>query len=239
MTIVLAGAAGDLAAALTERLAPDHAVSALTDWGDGTVDALKAALPEGLDALVNLAGIEPPVLRGLDADAAAMDSPRLTWNLIEAARAAGCRRFLQLSSLALFAEVDPDLIVSESFVPVPTTDPRRLGWILSERVCREAATELPHFHVVVVRLGRLVREEAVAGQPYDPLWVDVRDAAAVLARLATIESSGGGFGRHTVHVCADRPDALSPPRRLRRWLDVQMEHDFGYSAATARAGGQA
>ena len=63
-----------------------------------------------------------------------------------------------------------------------------LARYLGEMTCREFAREYP-ITVTALRLGKLVREEEVAGRERDLMWVDIRDAAqafcAALARDAS------------------------------------------------------
>lgn len=232
MTILIAGGASPLAADLARLLTPSHRVIALADGptriegevrpaGDGSPEAMAAAV-DGVDAVVWLASFELP--REVGVEALDVGGRRL-YNLTQAAIAAKLQRLLLVSSLELLADHDPDLILSEVFQPRPTCDPWQLGLFCAEQLVREVIreSELP---AMVVRLGRLVREDEVAGRPFDPFWLDPRDAALALAMLLGWRRPPGRnwWWEPVIHLCADRPDAASPPRggrRRRRRMPVQ------------------
>lgn len=235
MTVLIVSGTSPLAEELARLLEPAHTVGVLADGparalgsfaraaGGWTLEALTAAL-DGVDAVVDLAGFELSPLAG----AACLDTgSRRTYNLCLAATARKIKRYVYVSSLELLAGYDRDLILSEQFRALPSTEPWPLGLFLGEQVVREAIRE-DELPAVIVRLGRLVREEEVAGQPFDPFWVDPRDAALVIERLCSFQRPRRRFRwlDPTIHVGADRPDAASPPQMVRRWMQIGLRHPF-------------
>ena len=63
-----------------------------------------------------------------------------------------------------------------------------LARYLGEITCREFAREHP-ITVTALRLGKLVREEEVAGQERDLMWVDIRDAAQAFCAALVRDAS--------------------------------------------------
>jgi hypothetical protein len=82
--------------------------------------------------------------------------------------------------------------------------------------------------VVVLRLGTVVRAEESAGRPFDPLWVDQRDAVeAVWLALAALESGGGRkLGPWSVfHVQCDSPRARFSVDKAKRLLGYKPQYN--------------
>ena len=113
---------------------------------------------------------------------------RGTHVLLQAAVEAGVKRFVYGSTLEVFRAYPDTVYVTEYYKPLPPTEMAVLARYLGEMTCREFAREHP-ITVTALRLGKLVREEEVAGQECDLMWVDIRDAAqafcAALARDAS------------------------------------------------------
>jgi nucleoside-diphosphate-sugar epimerase len=241
----LTGTGSRLGAELGARLAAEHAVTVVdreapsfeVDGFRQTDDFDQAVLEEvvqGADVIIDALLHDVRPLRELDLEQSALDlGGRVTCNLLWAADHQGVERFVLASSLEPFADYDQDLILTEQFRPLPTTAADQLACHVAEAACREASRET-EIRVSVVRLGRLVLEEEVAGQPFDRLWVDVRDTAEALALIATWTPQEDGQRRRgrrwlaTAHICADRPDAIASVGGLRRWLGYEPEHRFGY-----------
>ncbi len=239
MRIALSGAASPLGVEVAQRLVTAHEVVGIdaqrlelpgVEWceaGDWS-QARLAELMAGCEVAVDVGLFAYTSERGLNPEQTALDrGGRITYNLVNAARQAGAARFVLAGSLTILAGHDPDLVLTENFRPLPETDPAALSFHLAETVCRELRRELG-YRAAVLRLGRLVLEEDVAGQPYDPFWLDLRDAAAAVAGAAVSPEPDWWQWRGIVHVCAARPDAASQTNLLRHWTGVVAAHNFGY-----------
>ena len=74
---------------------------------------------------------------------------------------------------------------------LPADDAQVLSHYLGEFTCREFARE-GRVGVVVLRLGDIVQANDVAGKPFDPLWLDQRDAVQAVSRALGARLSGKG-----------------------------------------------
>ena len=147
-------------------------------------DAVRQAVRD-VDAVVHTG--EPPPAP--ESEEALLDrATRGTHVLLQAAVEAGVKRFVYGSTLEVFRAYPDTVYVTEYYKPLPPTEMAVLARYLGEITCREFAREHP-ITVTALRLGKLVREEEVAGQKRDLMWVDIRDAAqafcAALARDAS------------------------------------------------------
>lgn len=211
MVILITGAASPLGNALAESLGASSAHTLrLTDrtpvetrldfrqsgldHDDSTLDLMK-----GVDTVVHSPFPQPfpqPLpgpLRGQAAGLSAaspadwIDScTRCTYNLFKAAAEAGVRRVIYLSSLDLFLPYDENLVVNENWRPRPTTEPAVMAPYLGEFIAEEFCLE-GGFDLVCLRLGHLVDHRQIGGQPYDPLWLDLGDAAGAIAAAVDAE----------------------------------------------------
>ena len=238
MNVVLTGAGSDLGRELHAALSVEHQVHCLDspppgdlapalDAGLWTTDLLLERL-RGMDAVVHLAahGVASPRL--LPPEQALLDvGGRITFNLLNACRELGVNRFLYVSTLELLAGYDPDWILHETFEPRPTTDPRLLSFACGERLVRNARQQRLYW-ATIARLGLLVKESEVAGQPYNPLWLDRQDAVDGLAAVLRTGEMRHWWGHGVVHLCAERPDALSAVGALGHWCKFHPQHNFGY-----------
>ncbi|MGY8824251.1 MAG: NAD-dependent epimerase/dehydratase family protein [Candidatus Latescibacterota bacterium] len=166
MNLLITGAATSLGKALASSLRDQHTLR-LTDKGplDTDLDFTQSQLghDESTDELV----------KGIDANS------RRHYNLLLAAAEAEVKSVIVLSTLDFFLTYPEHMTVSEDWKPLPTTDPAQLGAHLAEFTAREFA----HSHaldVVIVRLGHVVHADRIAGQAYDPIWLDERDAARAI-----------------------------------------------------------
>ncbi len=193
MNLLITSAAAPLAQQLATALQPEHeirltertfvpnlpafAVSALNH------DLSTNLLVRGMDAIVHVA--EP---LSTDNERQQIDYlTRCTYNLYLAAVAEGIKRVVFLSTLDLMTAYAEDYTVGERWRPLPTTDTPVLTKHLGEFVSREFARE-HKLDVIVLRLGKVVQTEAVAHQPFDPLWVDARDVAHAVTRALTTDT---------------------------------------------------
>ncbi len=163
------------------------------------------ALVRGMDAIVH--GGEP--LPGAGQAEFLDERTRASYNLLRAATEEGVGQVVYLSSLAMMAAYGEDFEVTEDWRPRPAEESGTLAHYLGEYVCREFARE-GKLRVVVLRLGRVVDAETVAGKPFDPLWVETRDVvhAVSLALAAACGQRGATLGPWSVfHVGSASPRA--------------------------------
>ena len=198
MRVLVTGAASalgqEVAAALAAdgnaqlRLLDDCAVQRQdVEWIDARLTDLDAVCQavQGVDAVVHTG--EPPPAP--ESEEALLDrATRGTHVLLQAAVEAGVKRFVYGSTLEVFRAYPDTVYVTEYYKPLPSPEMVVLARYLGEMTCREFAREYP-ITVTALRLGKLVREEEVAGRELDLMWVDIRDAAqafcAALARDAS------------------------------------------------------
>ncbi|OHB78628.1 MAG: hypothetical protein A2V98_06670 [Planctomycetes bacterium RBG_16_64_12] len=179
-------------------------------------DEATVALVRGNEAIVHVA---QPVVAA-DETVPIDDRTRLTYNLLQAAKQAGVQRLVYLSSLELLTAYGEEFEVTEEWRPRPGSEPRLLSHYLGEFTCREFARE-GSLSVVILRLGKVVRAEEAAGQPFDPLWVDQRDVVqAVWLALAALETDDGRkLGPWSIfHVQPDSPAARFSVEKAKRLL---------------------
>ena len=133
-------------------------------------------------ALVHLAPIAPadPAsdLDRLD------DATRGTYHLLLAAAAAGVQTVVLGSTLDLLAAYPGAWHVTEQWAPRPAPTLEHLAPYLAECSARELARVLP-LRIVGLRLGEIVDESDIAGQPFDGRWLHVDDAVQAVERAVT------------------------------------------------------
>ena len=194
MRVLVTGAASALGQEVAAALAADEneqlrllddcaAQRQDVEWIDARLtdpDAVCQAV-QGVDAVVHT-GEPPPAA---ESEEALLDrATRGTHVLLQAAVEAGVKRFVYGSTLEVFRAYPDTVYVTEYYKPLPPTEMAVLARYLGEITCREFAREHP-ITVTALRLGKLVREEEVAEQECDLMWVDIRDAAqAFCAALA-------------------------------------------------------
>ena len=192
MHVLITNAATSLGQALAANLGDTHQLR-LTDpeLGAGIQSDLghgpeTDALVQDIDVIVHLAYAP----RTGDDEITWLDhNTRRTYNLLWAAAAAKVEHVILLSTLDLFAPYEEDLTVDENWKPLPSCAPAVLGAHLAEFTAREFAHS-HELHITIARLGHLVRAEEVADQPYDPVWLDERDAAQAVAQIVQKGPSG-------------------------------------------------
>lgn len=117
-------------------------------WGDFVDEATAARAASGVDAVVHCAATSGP-----DLDAVRRVNTQGTRSMTEAARAAGVRRFVQVSTVSVYAQRTPDSVTEEA--PTKTSgDP--YGWTKAEAdavVLDAASRGLP---VAVLRPGAIL-----------------------------------------------------------------------------------
>lgn len=227
MNLLMTSAAASLARSLAETLRGEHTlrlteripVAGVADFALSPLgpDLSTNLLVRGLDAIVHVA--EP-----LPNDSALQQIDyltRCTYNLCLAAAAEGVKRLIYLSTLDLMTAYDPNYIVTERWKPRPPTHAQTLAKHLGEYTCREFARE-HKLAVVVLRLGKVVRAETVAGQPVDPLWVDERDVAQAVKLALTAELPRWAI----FHIGADSSQARFSVTAAKRSLNYAPEQNF-------------
>jgi len=144
---------------------------------------------------------------------------RCTYNLLWAASEEGVPRVVLLSTLELMTGYDPGFTVGERWRSRPPAESRGLGKHLAELTSREFARE-GKISVVVLRLGKVVREEETRGRAFDPLWVEERDVVHAVSRALT-----AGLGRWQIfHIQPDSPRARFSVRSAKTALGYQPQY---------------
>lgn len=188
-------------------------------------------LPERIDAVVHAAALlgdpDTPVSALIDANVTA------TQAVLAAARAAGARRFIHLSSTSVYGRIAAGTIDEATLTVDP--DPYGLTKLLAEKLLCDAAPDLDgmalrlpgvigpgaHRNFLAVTLGRLSRDEAVAATNPDAPFnnaVHVCDLAAFVIRLLIQGWSGfdtlvlGARGMTTIRGAIERMAAACDSR---------------------------
>lgn len=234
--VLVTSAHTDLAQAIADALAVNYVVHLTassevatrhsftkTELGDdNTVDTLV----RGMDTIVHLA--QPPD------DARDEDQidclTRGTYNLLRSAASEGVRHVLYLSSLELLTGYDEDFEVTEDWRPLPSDDAHVLSHYLGEFTCREFARE-GRVGVVVLRLGKIVHAGQLAGEPFNPMWIDQRDAVQAVSKAMKARLSGTGplaRGWSVFHIHSGSPRA--------RFTSERAKREFGYEPQFLQAG---
>jgi len=235
MRVLITGAASPLGQAIAARLRTDYQVR-LTDREEVSTDLefvrsdlghdeATDALVQGVDAIVHLAYAPRPN----DGENDWLDiNSRRHYNLLLAASEAGVPSALIISTLDLFQPYDVDMAVGEHWQPQPNTSPDQLGAHLAEFTAREFAHSNA-LNVTVLRLGHVVLSEEVAGQAYDPMWLDQRDAAhAVDLLLKKQETLDPRRARsyHVLHLQSVSNRARFSSERICNALEFQPQYSF-------------
>jgi len=188
------------------------------------MDAIQQAV-KGMDAIIHL--WEPSHDASANAEwrgQRALDfATRGSYYLMQAAAAEGIQRFIYKSSLSIFDSCPESWVVTETWLPRPKAEAGAMAKYLGELVCREFARE-SNVTVICLRLGKLVLEEEVRGKPFDPMWLDVRDAAQAFS--LALKAGGGRAGYNVFHISADNPDARFPVYKAKKGLSYQPKHNF-------------
>jgi nucleoside-diphosphate-sugar epimerase len=153
---------------------------------------------------------------------------RGTYNLMQAAVAAGVHRVVYAGTLALMESYPVDWAVTEGWRPKPRPEAWQVARYLEELILREFAREF-EMTVICLRLGTVVRVDAVREQPFDPLWVEESDAIHAFRRAVSSDHRNQWKRRRwwVFHILSDAPqarfilkEAVVPP------LEYRPLHDF-------------
>ena len=232
MRVLITGAATDLGQALATGLGQTHQLR-LTDRDpvetdcefvqselghDDTTDALIA----DIDAIVHQAYAP----RSGDGEIDWLDhNSRRIYNLLLAASEAAVERVVVLSTLDLFTPYDENLTVGENWKPLPSCAPAVLGAHLAEFTAREFAHSQA-LQVTIARLGHLVRADEVADQPYDPMWLDERDAARAVDQVLKIGAQRRRSQYGVVHIQSDSDRARFSIGPAKDHLEFTPQYNF-------------
>jgi len=136
----------------------------------------------------------------------------------------GVPRFVYLSSLSIMEGYEPNLVVTERWRPVPSTDTPVLCYHLGEYVCREFTRE-GDITVVCLRLGKLEAQ----GDVSDPTALHIDDAVhaverALITELRSSQTARARPGPSTrwsvFHIQSPVPNA--------RFMTATAERVLGY-----------
>ncbi|MYF93629.1 MAG: NAD-dependent epimerase/dehydratase family protein [Gemmatimonadetes bacterium] len=225
MRVLITNAATSLGQALADSLGDAHQVR-LTDFeprfgiqSDLGHDSETDALVKDIDIIVHLAYAP----RDGDDEITWLDrNTRGTYNLLLAAAAAEVEHAILLSTLDLFTPYEDDLTVDETWKPLPSCAPAVLGAHLAEFTAREFAHS-HELHITIARLGHLVRAEKVADQPYDPMWLDERDAAQAVAQIVQKRPAGQ---YNAIHIQSAAARARFSVERAKSHLAFDPQYNF-------------
>ena len=242
MKVLVTGATSPLGEAVVAELGADHDLR-LTDVVDPGSPPARGVAPAdlrdpeavtplvaGVDAVIHTCET-PPLFEehGVTREDLLLDmATRGTHVLMTAAVEAGVRRVVCASTLEVFAAYPDDVYISELWKPLPSPEMTTFSKYLGELTVREFARDYP-ITATSLRLGRLVREEAVAAEPADLMWVDIRDAAtAFRGALGRDASDDLRFPTRwqVFHVCADVPNAKFLVAEAARHIGYQPTHNF-------------
>ena len=241
MNVLITGAASALAQAIVEDIGDGHRVRLMdsvpvdppenAEFFQGLLleqdDCWKAV--RGMDAVI-ITG-EPP--SGMPEDELMRDQALLDaatrgiHNLCKAAVESNVKNIVYGGTLDIFRPYPDDVYISELWKPLPDPDMPDMSRYLGELTCREFARDYM-VTVTGLRLGKLVREEEVAGHKPDLLWLDIRDAARAFSLALERDDADQVWWTRRwglYHICADIPN----PKYLiaqARSLGYQPEHTF-------------
>ena len=226
MNILITGASTQISKLLSSALEESHNVT-LSDriHVSGTAgfvqcdlnhDAATNDLVRGMDVVVHPGQVDVglPISEQLDG------GMRCVYNLVRAAAEEGVHRFIFLSSLSVMERYDEDYVVTERWLPSPTTETSVLCFHLGEFICREFARE-HKIEVVCLRLGDLVGDGDVNVSP-SALYSD--DVVQAVERALTADISEGYADSRSYwavfHIQSDVPGS--------RFTTTTVETRLGY-----------
>ncbi len=241
MRIAITGGAGRLGQALAARWQATHQVR--------TVDAipLPASAPSqdhlvgdlrdpafaqqaiaDADALVHLAPISPAGPAATSDLDRLDDATRGTYHLLLAAAEAGVQTVVLGSTLDLLAAYPGAWQITEQWAPRPAPTPAHLAPYLAECSARELARVLP-LRVVSLRLGEIVDESDIEGQPFDGRWLHLDDAVQAFERAVAFApgEEEPATGWWVYHIPAAGPRTRIPlVAASEAPLGYAPQHDF-------------
>ena len=230
MNILITGASTRISNLIATALTGQHSVTltdrvpspgldnfVLCDLGH---DASTNDLVRGMDVVIHSGQVDTglPVSEQLDG------GMRCVYNLVRAAAEEGVPRVVFLSSLSVMGRYDDYYVVTERWLPSPTTETDVLCFHLGEFICREFARE-HRIEAVCLRLGDIVSSE---GGPISTSALFPEDAVQAVERALTADISEGYAGSRSYwavfHIQSDVPN--------RRCLTATAEMGLGYRPVT-------
>ncbi len=230
-TLLITGANSMLARAVVAAQRPDRRirmVDAAFDMaiegtecltGDLREESFVEQILDGVTEIVHLA----PLYTTLATDSETLEhATRGTYQLANAAAAAGVQRLVLGSTLDLFEPFWDRFRVDESWRPRPLPKLEQLCPYLSEVTLREVTRETG-VTALCLRFGQVVDNATAEIKPYDPRWVHVDDAATAVERALQIELQGWGV----FHIAAAGEQARAPVARAQGApFKYTPTHDF-------------
>jgi nucleoside-diphosphate-sugar epimerase len=228
MKVLITGAATLLGQTVVAALKSEHELKTI----DGAVVEEEEAneVAKDVDALVHLADAAPDHVtsEGDEREQTLLDhASRGTYNLVKAAVAAGVERIVYGSSLCVVENYPEDYVVTEHWKPRPKPQAASLAPFMGELICREF-TNVESVAVICLRFGVIVREEDAQGQPFNPLWVDVRDAVHAVQKAVSMDI-GKSTSCHRwwlYHIGADSPNARYLVNSAKGGLKWEPQHNL-------------
>jgi len=234
LKVLITGGTSPLGLAVAQELKGEHQVYLMdiepveTDFEFIQCDLLNMdeiqRVVKGMEAIIHLAELPTDVT----VDAEEREQQELdfatkgTYYLMRSAVLEGVYRVIYKSSLSVFDSCPEDWVVTETWLPRPKAEAKSMAKYLGELVCREFARQ-HNIVVVCLRLGKVVLKEEVRGEHFDPMWVDVRDAARAFLPALKVEERS----RFSIfHIQADNPDARFAVSKAKQRLSYQPKYDF-------------
>jgi nucleoside-diphosphate-sugar epimerase len=184
MKVAITGGRSLLGTALVQALGAEHEVVVVPE-GDLRDEEFAKSVVGGVEALIHLAPLYPDGPADAPETELLDRATRGTYVLLNAAIAAGLRRVVLGSTLALFERYPASWAVAETWTPLPDpTDITQLASYLAEETVKQYARMEP-LVCVCLRFGQIVDDAAVAGQRYDPRWLHVADAVQACRKALT------------------------------------------------------
>ena len=166
-------------------------------------DGATRALVRGVEGIVHAA--DPPP--GAGGEMTLDWRTRSTYNLFLAAAQEGVRRAVYLSLAGPDDGVRRGFRRRRGMAPRPGPQPEGLSHYLGECIAREFAHQ-KRLRITVLRLGKVVRPEEVAGKPFDPLWVAEDDVVQAVSLALGRPGTSDGEGWWSVyHIASGSPRA--------------------------------
>ena len=177
------------------------------------------------DALVHLVPIAPATASDLDR---LDNATRGTYHLLLAAAEAGVQTVVLGSTLDLLAAYPGAWHVTEQWAPQPAPVLEHFAPYLAECSARELARVLP-LRIVGLRLGEIVDESDIKGQPFDGRWLHLDDAVQAFERAVafTPGEDEPATGWWVYHITAAGPCTRVPLVAAgEASLGYAPQHDF-------------
>jgi nucleoside-diphosphate-sugar epimerase len=239
--LTITGANSPLGRALITALTPHSPIRAVDIAFDAPLDGatclagdlrdaeFAAQAADGASAIVHL---EPLYTRFVDDHDSLDYATRGTYLLADAAAKANVARFILGSSLRIYPPaLTARYHVNESWRPRPGTDLDSLCAWLGE-VCTRETVRVTGTPAVCLRLGVVMDDAMVAGQPFNPYWLHIDDAVqAIRCALDADLSDWTGWGVAHIGAAGGRA-ALSSAKAANEPLRYAPAHDFANAPAS-------